>query len=157
MTTANASHSSGDSSHLSFLAGTSAGVTKFALGYPLDTLKVLLQTSPRSAFPPPFSTPKAFVRTLQDHGIKGLYRGGTLPLVGWACTDGLMLGVMKELRKELYAGGQGIFTEADPRSRRHGEIGDARRLTLTGHLLAGSGAGLCWLARWQLGRLKIEC
>lgn len=138
--------------YLSVLSGTSSGLTKLVLGYPLDLAKTLLQTTPPSSFRPGrFATARALTTTVKTHGVRGLYVGATIPAVGWSTIDGLMLGALWESRRWLFDGGKGRLTEADPVWWMEGGVrvgegvteGDGRRLTLWGHLLAGSIGGAC--------------
>lgn len=130
------------STPLSILAGTSSGVTKLALGFPLDTAKVLLQTAPKGTYASRFTTLDCLRRTTLDHGVRGLYRGGSVPAVGWVVTDGVLLGVLWQIRYSLFDKGKGRCTESDPHwDGCNFDEGADRRLSLSGHFLAGAMAG----------------
>ena len=61
-----------------------------------------------------------------------MYKGATPPAVGWGAIDSLLLGSLHNYRLYLI---RHDWTETVPGS-------DARRLTLSGHGIAGLGAGL---------------
>ena len=61
----------------SFLSGGFGGMSLVAVGHPLDTIKVRLQTS--SQYSGMLDCAK---QTIAQDGIKGLYRGMSAPLVG---------------------------------------------------------------------------
>ncbi|KAM9098611.1 mitochondrial carnitine/acylcarnitine carrier protein [Sarcophilus harrisii] len=68
-----------------FLAGGFGGACVVVVGHPLDTVKVRLQTQPKSLLggPPLYTgTFDCFKKTLFGEGIRGLYRGMAAPLVG---------------------------------------------------------------------------
>ena len=69
----------------SFVAGGFGGVCNVLVGYPLDTIKVRLQTQPKpSPGEPPLYTSAVdcTVKTIRNEGIRGLYKGMASPLVG---------------------------------------------------------------------------
>ncbi len=68
------------------------------------------------------SVRKCLAQTISKEGVRGLYKGGTPPLFGWAIMDSVMLGSLSNYRRYL--------------SNEQGE------LTLPQHALAGLGAGL---------------
>jgi solute carrier family 25 carnitine/acylcarnitine transporter 20/29 len=49
-----------------------------------DTIKVRLQTAPKSQFRGPLD---CVMQTLRKEGARGLYKGATPPLIGWAFMD----------------------------------------------------------------------
>lgn len=142
----------------SLLPGTSSGIVKHLLGFPLgnslplpyhlgkelaltssilsDTLKVLLQSNHSNTYSSRFPAFQALRQTVSQHGITGLYRGGSLPCLAWTATDGLLYGILWQGRKTLFGNGWGWWTEPGVRP------GEERRLKLQGHFLAGSIAGL---------------
>eukprot|EP01064_Diplonema_japonicum_P028004 TRINITY_DN4210_c0_g1_i1.p1 TRINITY_DN4210_c0_g1~~TRINITY_DN4210_c0_g1_i1.p1 ORF type:complete len:296 (+),score=63.21 TRINITY_DN4210_c0_g1_i1:48-935(+) len=61
----------------SFLAGGAGGVCLVAVGHPLDTVKVKLQTSTEFS-----GTADCIKKTVAKDGFKGLYRGMAAPLYG---------------------------------------------------------------------------
>ncbi|GAA5916974.1 hypothetical protein JCM8208_003228 [Rhodotorula glutinis] len=85
---------------LDFAAGTSAGIASLLVGQPLDTVKVRLQTQPRTSLwrgggieaACEVSSRQlyykgaahAFVRVVREEGIAGLYKGVTSPMLGVA-------------------------------------------------------------------------
>lgn len=102
-----------------FAAGILSGITKLVIGHPFDTLKVRLQVS-GARFN--HSVVTCLRSTIRKEGIKGLYKGGTPPLFGWAVMDSVMLGSLSNYRRLL--------------------AGDEGHLTYTQHTLAGLAAGL---------------
>lgn len=103
---------------------------KALLGWPLDTSKTLLQTTPAARYPPPLRTLRVLQTTVREHGLRGLYKGVGGPAAGWACIDAGVLGGLWKARGWLHARG---WREAH---------GADERLTIGGHLLAGTLAGL---------------
>lgn len=101
-----------------FVAGILSGVTKLVVGHPFDTLKVRLQVSGDRFNNSVLTCLRATVRR---EGFKGLYKGGTPPLFGWALMDSVMLGSLSNYRRLLAPEGE---------------------LELWQHTLAGLGAGL---------------
>lgn len=101
-----------------FLAGTLSGVTKLVIGHPFDTLKVRLQVNGDRFNNSAINCLKS---TIRKEGFKGLYKGGTPPLFGWALMDSVMLGSLSNYRRLLAPDGN---------------------LALWQHTLAGLGAGL---------------
>ena len=74
------------SNYRGFVAGVFSGIAKLAVGHPFDTIKVRLQTAPRSQFRGPL---ECLTQTLRREGFSGLYKGATPPLVGWMFMDSL--------------------------------------------------------------------
>lgn len=101
-----------------FIAGILSGVTKLVIGHPFDTLKVRLQVSGERFN---HSVINCLRSTIRKEGIKGLYKGGTPPLFGWAVMDSVMLGSLSNYRRLL---------------------ADEEGLSYWQHSLAGLGAGL---------------
>jgi solute carrier family 25 (mitochondrial carnitine/acylcarnitine transporter), member 20/29 len=64
---------------IDILSGTMGGVAQVAVGHPLDTVRVRLQTSNRYA-----GMTECMMRTFREEGFRGLYRGATSPLLGGA-------------------------------------------------------------------------
>ncbi|BFZ53422.1 hypothetical protein PYCC9005_000445 [Savitreella phatthalungensis] len=102
-----------------FVAGVLSGVTKLVIGHPFDTLKVRMQVD-SARFNNSVVT--CLRRTVAQEGLRGLYKGGTPPLFGWAVMDSVMLGSLSNYRRLL--------------------AGESGQLTLPQHALAGLGAGL---------------
>lgn len=101
-----------------FVAGSLSGITKLVIGHPFDSLKVRLQVDgPRFKN----SAIVCLRATIAKEGVRGLYKGGTPPLFGWAVMDAVMLGSLSNYRRLLALDG---------------------RLYYWQHALAGLGAGL---------------
>jgi solute carrier family 25 carnitine/acylcarnitine transporter 20/29 len=81
-----ATTSPSQSNYRGFVAGVFSGIAKLAVGHPFDTIKVRLQTAPRSQFRGPL---ECLTQTLRREGFSGLYKGATPPLVGWMFMDSL--------------------------------------------------------------------
>lgn len=111
-------HASG---YIGFVAGVFSGITKNAVGHPFDSIKVRLQTS-QGRFKGPAD---AVWQTLKKEGIRGFYKGFTPPLVGWVFMDSVMLGSLHNYRSCLM---DTVYK-------------DYSKLPLTGHCIAGLGAG----------------
>jgi solute carrier family 25 carnitine/acylcarnitine transporter 20/29 len=62
-----------------FLSGTVSGAALVVVGHPLDTLRVLLQTSPPGAARE--TLPALCARLLREEGVRGFYRGFAPPLL----------------------------------------------------------------------------
>lgn len=67
-----------------FVAGILSGVTKLVIGHPFDTLKVRLQVSGERFNN---SVINCLRSTVRKEGLRGLYKGGSPPLFGWAVMD----------------------------------------------------------------------
>ncbi|OLL24506.1 Mitochondrial substrate carrier family protein L [Neolecta irregularis DAH-3] len=79
----------------SFLAGSVSGVTKLLVGHPFDTVKVRIQTGI-------YNSPWACLKgTIINEGMRGLYKGATPPLIGWAFMDSLMLGSLHNYKAAM--------------------------------------------------------
>ncbi|KAF2721987.1 mitochondrial carrier [Polychaeton citri CBS 116435] len=81
-----------------FVAGVFSGIAKLSVGHPFDTIKVRLQTAPKSQFHGPVD---CLLQTLRNEGVNGMYKGATPPLLGWMCMDSLMLGSLTLYRRLL--------------------------------------------------------
>ncbi|GCB61018.1 hypothetical protein scyTo_0011235 [Scyliorhinus torazame] len=113
-----------------FFAGGFGGVCLVFAGHPLDTIKVRLQTQPRTL---PGQSPRftgtfdCFYKTLVGEGIRGLYKGMAAPIIGVApmfavCFFGFGLGKKLQQKNpddvltypQLFAAGMlsGVFTTA---------------------------------------------
>lgn len=74
------------------LAGTAAGVAQTISGHPMDTVKVRLQT--QSSENPVFrGTLDCVIKTWQQEGISGFYRGVMAPLAGSLVQNAAIFGV----------------------------------------------------------------
>ena len=62
-----------------FLAGTVSGVALCAVGHPLDTVKVVMQTASTQGTPPSFAT--VVRRIFATEGLRGFYKGVGPPLL----------------------------------------------------------------------------
>ncbi|EJU01074.1 mitochondrial carrier [Dacryopinax primogenitus] len=107
-----------------------SGVTKVAVGHGFDTVKTRLQCAPPGLYKGPWD---CFVKTVRNEGPLALYKGATPPAVGWAFIDSLLIGSLHNYRLFLIKHG---WTERLPSS----STGE-RRLTLSGHAVAGLWAG----------------
>jgi solute carrier family 25 (mitochondrial carnitine/acylcarnitine transporter), member 20/29 len=65
-----------------------------AVGHPFDTIKVRLQTSPKSRFKGPLD---CVLQTLRKEGVRGVYKGATPPLVGWMFMDSMYAALASSL------------------------------------------------------------
>jgi len=81
------------------LSGTASGVAKLVVGHPFDTLKVRLQTEGGYGRFRGFT--HCVTETLKTEGIRGLYKGGTPPLIGWGIVDSVMVGVYAATKRAL--------------------------------------------------------
>jgi len=80
-----------------FLAGTASGVAKLVVGHPFDTLKVRLQTEGGyGRFRGPLH---CLTTTIKTEGVRALYKGATLPLLGWSLIDTVMVGTYMSARR----------------------------------------------------------
>ncbi|KAF2774447.1 mitochondrial carrier [Teratosphaeria nubilosa] len=121
-----------------FVAGVFSGIAKLSVGHPFDTVKVRLQTAPKSQFSGPLD---CVLQTLRKEGVNGIYKGATPPLVGWMCMDSLMLGSLTLYRRLLnehvfqplraQSGSKYVYLPDD----------EKKRLPPVGHAVAGLFAG----------------
>ncbi|XP_056662310.1 mitochondrial carnitine/acylcarnitine carrier protein-like [Monodelphis domestica] len=113
-----------------FLAGGFGGMCVVFVGHPLDTVKVRLQTQPKSRLGQPTlysGTFDCFRKTFLREGIGGLYRGMSAPLIGVTpifavCFFGFGLGKQLQQKNpddvltypQLFVAGMlsGVFTTA---------------------------------------------
>ena len=65
-------------------------------GYPLDTVKVRIQTSPPGSFRGTFD---CLARVAGQEGVAGLYRGISSPLLGVAGINAVTFGVNAQVWK----------------------------------------------------------
>ncbi|KAH3676388.1 hypothetical protein WICMUC_002019 [Wickerhamomyces mucosus] len=105
---------------IGYVAGIFSGVSKNAVGHPLDTIKVRLQTD-NTKFKGPID---CVYQTFKTQGIKGFYLGFTPPLVGWVLMDSVMLGSLHNYRRLI---------------KKH--LYEDKSLDLKGHIFAGVLAG----------------
>jgi len=75
--------------------GGAAGVLA---GYPLDTVKVRIQTSPAGTYKGTFD---CLFDCVRKEGVGGLYRGMTSPLLGVAGINAVTFGVNAQVLKQL--------------------------------------------------------
>ena len=118
-----------------FVAGTAGGCAAKLLDYPLDTVKVLLQTqsvgsAKQSTAPRGGRTPVVYrgawhclVHTVETRGWRGLYTGITSPLLGSMAENALLFYAYGNFKKAL------------------GEVSGGPELSLMHLSLAGAGAG----------------
>ncbi|KAJ2746390.1 hypothetical protein GGI20_001386 [Coemansia sp. BCRC 34301] len=104
-----------------FAAGVASGATKLLVGHPFDTVKIRCQVEGgHGRFKGPLD---CLVNTVKQEGLRALYKGASIPLVGWAVMDAVQLGSLSNYRLLLQGGNK------------------AHKLTHVEHGLAGLGAG----------------
>lgn len=69
------------------LAGTLGGISGVVVSYPLDTLRIRMQTSGNQA-----RSARVFLDLLRESGLSGMYRGVLSPVMGAALTKGAVFG-----------------------------------------------------------------
>ena len=109
-----------------FTGGITSGLTKLVVGHPFDTIKVRLQCSPYGTYKGPMD---CVVQLARRESLRAIYKGGSVPAVGWAITDSILMGSLHAYRLGL------------SRLTGVGE-GTGKRLPTHLHALAGLGAGL---------------
>ncbi|KAK5683572.1 hypothetical protein LTS10_005105 [Elasticomyces elasticus] len=102
--------------------------------HPFDTIKVRLQTAPKSQFHGPWD---CVLQTLRKEGFNGIYKGATPPLVGWMFMDSLMLGSLTFYRRLL---NDRVF-QPWRAGRNWTSDAEKSRLPAVGHGMAGMLAG----------------
>ncbi|TKA48788.1 hypothetical protein B0A55_13042 [Friedmanniomyces simplex] len=128
----------GNENYKGFVAGVFSGIAKLSVGHPFDTIKVRLQTAPKSQFSGPWD---CVVQTIRHEGFNGIYKGATPPLLGWMFMDSLMLGSLTFYRRLL---NENVFQPLRTRpTSPHIWASDAERARLpaVGHGMAGMLAG----------------
>ncbi|XP_023161528.2 mitochondrial magnesium exporter 1 [Drosophila hydei] len=111
----------------SFIAGGFGGICSVLTGYPLDTIKVRLQTMPLPAAgqPPKYKgIVDCTVKTFSREGVRGFYRGISAPLIGVTPIYAVDFAV--------YAAGKRLF-----------QTDEHVKLTYSQIFMAGVGAGIC--------------
>ncbi|KAJ1999275.1 hypothetical protein GGI04_004072, partial [Coemansia thaxteri] len=104
-----------------FAAGIASGATKLFVGHPFDTVKIRCQIEGgHGRFKGPLD---CLVSTVRQEGPRALYKGASIPLVGWAVMDAVQLGSLSNYRLLLQGGNK------------------AHELTHFEHGLAGLAAG----------------
>ncbi|KAJ2459221.1 hypothetical protein GGF42_001598 [Coemansia sp. RSA 2424] len=104
-----------------FAAGVASGATKLFVGHPFDTVKIRCQVEGgHGRFKGPFD---CLVSTVRQEGPRALYKGASIPLVGWAIMDAVQLGSLSNYR---------LLLQGDNK---------AHKLSHAEHGLAGLGAG----------------
>ncbi|CAM9388823.1 unnamed protein product, partial [Discosporangium mesarthrocarpum] len=94
----------GGSAIKDILAGTVAGFAQVAVGHPLDTIKVRLQT--QSSVNPEFTgMVDCFRQTMVKEGVAGLYAGAASPLIG-AMAHNAVVFFSYGLSKKIVSGGK---------------------------------------------------
>ncbi|KAK3116092.1 hypothetical protein LTR53_003883 [Teratosphaeriaceae sp. CCFEE 6253] len=128
----------GNGTYKGFVAGVFSGIAKLSVGHPFDTIKVRLQTAPKSQFSGPWD---CLLQTVRKEGFNGIYKGATPPLIGWMFMDSLMLGSLTFYRRLL---NDNIYQplHARPASARlWTSDAERQRLPAVGHGIAGMFAG----------------
>lgn len=83
---------------LDFIGGWAGGAAGVLAGYPLDTVKVKIQTSAPGTYRGTFDC----LRTIASkEGVKGLYKGMSSPLLGVAGINAITFGVNAQVLKQL--------------------------------------------------------
>ncbi|KAJ1964218.1 hypothetical protein GGI12_001571 [Dipsacomyces acuminosporus] len=104
-----------------FAAGIASGATKLFVGHPFDTVKIRCQVEGgHGRFKGPLD---CLVSTVRQEGPRALYKGASIPLIGWAAMDAVQLGSLSNYRLLLQGNNK------------------AHKLTHFEHGLAGLGAG----------------
>ncbi|KAL1921670.1 uncharacterized protein VTP21DRAFT_10312 [Calcarisporiella thermophila] len=86
------------------LSGTAGGLLQVVVGQPFDTVKVRLQTMPR---PLPGEVPRytgmldCVTKTVKNEGVKGLYKGTTMPLVGIGACVSIQFLTLEHMKREF--------------------------------------------------------
>ncbi|KAJ2829524.1 hypothetical protein FBU31_002681 [Coemansia sp. 'formosensis'] len=85
-----------------FAAGVASGATKLFVGHPFDTVKIRCQVEGgHGRFKGPLD---CLVNTVRQEGPRALYKGASIPLVGWAVMDAVQLGSLSNYRLLLQGG-----------------------------------------------------
>ncbi|XP_017859144.1 PREDICTED: congested-like trachea protein [Drosophila arizonae] len=111
----------------SFIAGGFGGICSVLTGYPLDTIKVRLQTMPLpvAGQPPKYKgIIDCAVKTFSHEGVRGFYKGISAPLIGVTPIYAVDFAV--------YAAGKRLF-----------QSDEHVKLTYSQIFIAGAGAGIC--------------
>ncbi|KAJ1724328.1 hypothetical protein LPJ53_001411 [Coemansia erecta] len=90
-----------------FVAGSLAGAAQVAVGHPLDTVKVRMQTQGGAVFRGPVD---CVVKTVRSEGVAGLYKGMASPLVGIAAVNSLLFWAYSAGKRALVGPGGGEAT-----------------------------------------------
>ncbi|XP_058809483.1 mitochondrial basic amino acids transporter [Phymastichus coffea] len=109
---------------LDFFAGCLGGCAGIVVGYPLDTVKVHIQTQDHRN-PKYRGTWHCFRTLLAKDSVSGLYRGMSSPMGGVAVINAIVFGVYGQTQK--------VLSEQLPANGQH---------QLSGHFLAGASAGI---------------
>ncbi|KAK4905859.1 hypothetical protein LTR49_024905 [Elasticomyces elasticus] len=150
----------GHGNYKGFVAGVFSGIAKLTVGHLFDTIKVRLQTAPKSQFHGPWD---CVLQNLRKEGFNGIYKGATPPLVGWMFMDSLMLGSLTFYRR-LLNGRVFQLWRANNRSSGLPWTSEAERsgLPAVGHGMAGMLAG--WTVSFIAApiehvkaRLQVQC
>ncbi|KAJ1936208.1 hypothetical protein GGF37_005701, partial [Kickxella alabastrina] len=79
-----------------FAAGIASGATKLFVGHPFDTVKIRCQVEGgHGRFKGPMD---CLLSTVRQEGLRALYKGASIPLVGWAVMDAVQLGSLSNYR-----------------------------------------------------------
>lgn len=131
---------------------------QLAVGHPADTLKIRLQTSPLGTYR---GVLDCLLQIVRLEGPRKLYAGASVPALGWAMTDSMLMGSLQVYRGFLlgHGFGESVPGKEEERARRAAhkrrmndsemmvaedplELIDAEdptmRLSLAGHALAGT-------------------
>lgn len=83
-----------------FVAGCVGGCAGVAVGHPLDTIKVRIQTQD-SLNPRYKGTFDCFRQTIKNESIRGLYKGMSSPMFGVSLVNAVVFGVHGNIVKRL--------------------------------------------------------
>ncbi|KAJ2726809.1 hypothetical protein GGI07_000320 [Coemansia sp. Benny D115] len=79
-----------------FAAGIASGATKLFVGHPFDTVKIRCQIEgAHGRFKGPLD---CLISTVRQEGPRALYKGASIPLIGWAAMDAVQLGSLSNYR-----------------------------------------------------------
>lgn len=83
----------------SFISGTCSGIAKCIVGHPFDTIKVRMQTEGfHGRFGGSFHT---LSKTISEEGIFAIYKGASLPMIGWGTIDSFLWFGLMESRRQI--------------------------------------------------------
>lgn len=85
---------------LDFFAGCVGGCAGVAVGYPLDTVKVRIQTQdPKN--PTYRGTYHCLQTIIQQESVRGLFKGMSSPMASVACINAMIFGVYGNVQRRL--------------------------------------------------------
>ncbi|KAL6759485.1 mitochondrial carrier domain-containing protein [Haematococcus lacustris] len=108
--------------HADLVAGAVAGAANVLSGYPLDTVKVRMQSSSPGA---PYGAMACLRHILRHEGVPGLFRGVTTPLVGGALESGVNYMVYCQVLQALAPSTSSGSGQRGVSSAQHGDNGSS--------------------------------